>query len=229
MTDRHTTHRRGFIGGMAAAAVGAGLPWNELAATSSPLIQGDHDAWLAKQTGQHKCFFDFPLHGGGTPLLHMYNYIETYRRAYGTTPGQVNAIGSLYFVGPTSSLPLAFNDAMWAKYKVGELLKLTDPKTNRPSERNMFYQPETGDPVLFGGAFKAAGMASLMEMGSTFLMCNNAFMMWVSQLAGAGMGSAADIEKELRANMLPGVYTVPAMVIAIEKAQSAGIAYNKQG
>jgi intracellular sulfur oxidation DsrE/DsrF family protein len=72
-------------------------------------------------------------------------------------------------------------------------------------------------------------MANLMEMGTTFLMCNNAFMIWVSQLAGAGMGTAAAIERELRANMVPGVVTVPAMVIAIEKAQSAGIAYNKQG
>ena len=35
-------------------------------------------------------------------------------------------------------------------------------------------------------------------------------------------------EKELRANLLPGVTIVPAMVIAIEKAQEAGIRYNRQ-
>jgi hypothetical protein len=43
------------------------------------------------------------------------------------------------------------------------------------------------------------------------------------------MGTQEAIDKELRANVLPGVVTVPAMVIAIEKAQSAGIAYNRQG
>ena len=32
----------------------------------------------------------------------------------------------------------------------------------------------------------------------------------------------------LGANLLPGVVIVPAMVIAIEKAQGAGIAYNRQ-
>ena len=43
-----------------------------------------------------------------------------------------------------------------------------------------------------------------------------------------GKGKAADIEKDLRANLLPGVTIVPAMVIAIEKAQAAGIRYNRQ-
>jgi len=230
MKDYGTTPRRGFLSGIAAAAVAAGLPWNDLAASPRPpMAQDDKDAWLTKQTGAHRCLFDFPLNGAGVPLIHIYNYLETYRQAYGTTKGQVNAIGTFYFVGPSSSLPLAFNDAMWAKYKVGELLNLTDPKTGKPSERNMFVAPQDGDPVLFGGAFKSASMANLMEMGTTFLMCNNAFMIWVSQLAGAGMGTAAAIERELRANMVPGVVTVPAMVIAIEKAQSAGIAYNKQG
>jgi hypothetical protein len=38
----------------------------------------------------------------------------------------------------------------------------------------------------------------------------------------------ADIQAELKANMLPGVTIVPAMVIAIEAAQGAGIAYNRQ-
>ena len=39
---------------------------------------------------------------------------------------------------------------------------------------------------------------------------------------------AEDIQKDLGANLLPGVVMVPAMVIAIEKAQGAGIAYNRQ-
>jgi len=39
---------------------------------------------------------------------------------------------------------------------------------------------------------------------------------------------AAEIDAELRANLLLGVTIVPAMVIAIEQAQEAGISYNKQ-
>jgi hypothetical protein len=41
-------------------------------------------------------------------------------------------------------------------------------------------------------------------------------------------GHLREINKELRANLLPGVTLVPAMVVAIEQAQAAGIRYNRQ-
>jgi intracellular sulfur oxidation DsrE/DsrF family protein len=223
------TARRGFLtrlaGAAAAVGVGGALP---RPAAAQSMQASQHDAWLDKQTGAHRCLFDFPLHGGGTPLIHMLNYLNTYATAYGTKPGEVNAIGTLYFVGPTSSIPMAFNDAMWEKYKLGAYLKLDDPKTNAPATRNMFYAPQTGDPVLFGGAFAAASMANLQKMGSTFLICNNALGLFTGQLAQQSGSPAATVGAELKANMLPGVVLVPAMVIAIEKAQSKGIAYNKQ-
>jgi hypothetical protein len=50
----------------------------------------------------------------------------------------------------------------------------------------------------------------------------------VPRARSQGKGKAADIDKEPRANVLPGVTIVPAMVIAIEKAQDAGIRYNRQ-
>lgn len=226
---RSTATRRGFLGGIAAAAAAASLPWSGAhAAPVPPMPPRRAEPWLDSLTGRHRCFFDFPNHAAGLPLIHMYNYLNTYRASYQTKPGEVNAVGSLYFVGPTSSLPLAFNDAMWAKYRIGALLELTDPGTGKPSERNMFWRPRAGDPVLFGGAMADASIEKLQQHGGVFLMCNNAFMFWVSQLAGAGHGTAEAIEKELRANMLPGVHTVPAMVIAIEMAQSAGVAYNRQ-
>jgi hypothetical protein len=89
--------------------------------------------------------------------------------------------------------------------------------------------PKAGDPILFNGSVAAASIENLQKLGTVVLMCNNAFMAWVGYLAGKGLGTAADIEKDIRANLLPGVVTVPAMVIAIEKAQGKGIAYNKQG
>ena len=68
----------------------------------------------------------------------------------------------------------------------------------------------------------------LQKMGTTFLLCANALGAWCLELQARGKGKAGDIEKELRANVLPGVTIVPAMVIAIEKAQAAGIRYNRQ-
>ena len=65
-------------------------------------------------------------------------------------------------------------------------------------------------------------------MGTKFLLCANAFGGWCLELEARGKGKAADMQKELAANILPGVTMVPAMVIAIEKAQEAGIRYNRQ-
>jgi hypothetical protein len=65
-------------------------------------------------------------------------------------------------------------------------------------------------------------------MGTTFLICANALGAWCAELEARGKGKAPDIEKDLRANLLPGVIVVPAMVIAFEKAQGAGFAYNRQ-
>jgi hypothetical protein len=62
-------------------------------------------------------------------------------------------------------------------------------------------------------------------MGAKFVLCANALGL-VSELE-PGQG-AQEIDTELRANLLPGVTIVPAMVIAIEKAQEAGIRYNRQ-
>ncbi len=224
------THRRGFLARVAAgtAALAAGRSLPALAAAPRAQVASNPDKWLDGLTGKHRCLFDFPTNSGGTPLIHMLMYLKTYQEAYGTRPGEVNAVGTLYFVGPTASIPLAFNDAMWAKYKLGEYLKLEDPKTKAPAERNMFNAPQAGDPVLFGGAMAAASIASLQKMGGTFLLCNNAFGIFVGQLADATKGDGKAIDKELRANLLPGVVTVPSMVIAIEKAQGRGIAYNRQ-
>ena len=224
----HHPSRRGFLSrlaGLTAFGAGATLTPGMLAAQTT-----EHDRWIANLKGKHRCLFDAPAHDGGLPLIHIYNYISTYRTAYGEPNASVNAIGTFYGPpGAAASMPQAFNDAMWEKYKIGEMLKLTDPLTKLPSVRNMYFRPRAGDPVLAGGAYAVAGIESLQRMGTTFLLCNNALQVWVSALSGSGStGNPSAIDRELRANFIPGVIVVPAMVIAIEKAQAAGIAYNRQ-
>ncbi|MGE0556323.1 MAG: hypothetical protein AB7R55_23080 [Gemmatimonadales bacterium] len=68
-----------------------------------------------------------------------------------------------------------------------------------------------------------ANIASLVEKGATFLMCRNAFDRWSARLAQGA--DVAAVRQEILANLLPGVVVVPAMVIAVEKAQRAGLTY----
>src|SRR5882724_9201287 len=124
MTASGTTHRRGFLGrvfGAAAAASVSIAGGHAVAAQESA-----SDDWIKEVKGTHRCLFDFPQHKNGFPLLHILNYLNTYATAYKTGPGQVGAVGTFYSAGNQASIPLAFNDIIWAKYELGEYTGLKD-------------------------------------------------------------------------------------------------------
>jgi len=236
MNRADETPRRGFLGRLLGAFAVASLP---PAAHASAAQESGPDDWLNEVKGTHRCLFDFPRHGNLMPQLHIFNYLNTYATAYKSAPGQAGAVGTLYSMGQQSSIPLAFNDAMWAKYSLGEYLSLKDA-SGKPYTRNVFYRPTKDDlhllmqvlqsptiPAL-AEAVPAIGIENLQKMGTKFLLCANALGGWCLELEARGKGKMADIMKDLQANMLPGVTLVPAMVIAIEKAQAAGIRYNRQ-
>jgi intracellular sulfur oxidation DsrE/DsrF family protein len=229
--------RRGFLGRLigAASAFGVSLTTPLAASAQAPAA----DAWLAEVKGTHRCFFDFPRHLNGMGLMHIFNYINTYSAAYKAAPGSVGAVGTFYSMGGQASIALAFNDAMWAKYGLSEYTGLKDA-AGKPYARNPFHRPTKNElhlimqaiqsPTIpmFADAAPAIGIENLQKMGTKFLLCGNAFGGWCAELEARGKGTAADIQKELGANLLPGVTIVPAMVIAIEQAQAAGMAYNRQ-
>ena len=236
MNSSATTSRRTFLGGAAATAAAAVLPSSLNAATRR---QESPDAWIDEVPGDHRCLFDFNQHKNGLPLLHVLNYINTYEAAYGTGSGQVGAAASLYGIGGSSSIGLGFDDEIWSKYELGAYHGLSDAG-GRAYTRNVFLRPTADDahllsdgmsvPALpiFGGAVQALGIEALQQRGTKFIMCNNALNAWSFELEARGKGSQPAINEELREHLLPGVTVVPAMVIAIEKAQEAGIRYNKQ-
>jgi intracellular sulfur oxidation DsrE/DsrF family protein len=231
-----TTQRRRFLGRVFGTAVVAGL---SMSGSRTAASEPASDDWINDVKGSHRCLFDFPQHKNGFPLLHILNYLNTYAMAYKTGPGQVGAVGTFYSAGNQASIPLAFNDAIWAKYQLGVYTGLKDAD-GKAYTRNVFNRPTPADlhllmqvidaPMIpaLAGAMPALGIESLQKMGTKFVLCANALGIWCLELEARGKGKAADIEQELRANVLPGVTIVPAMVIAIEKAQEAGIRYNRQ-
>jgi intracellular sulfur oxidation DsrE/DsrF family protein len=237
MDASSTTHRRGFLGRVFGAAAAAGF---SIGRTEPAFAQASGpDDWIKEVKGTHRCLFDFPQHKNGLPLLHVLNYLNTYSAAYKVPAGQAGAVGTFYGIGNQSSIPLAFNDAMWAKYQLGDYTGLKDA-AGKGYTRNVFAKPTKDDlhllmqaigtptiPAL-AEAMPGLGIENLQKMGTKFLLCQNAFDGWCLELEARGKGKMPDIQKELRANVLPGVTIVPAMVIAIEKAQAAGIKYNRQ-
>ena len=236
MSGQATTDRRSFLGHLLGAAAAMGL---SASGTRVAAATAGSDDWIQGVKGTHRCLFDFPQHKNGFPLLHILNYLNTYATAYKTGPGEVGAVGTFYSAGTQASIPLAFNDSVWEKYQLGDYTGLKDAN-GRPYTRNVFNRPTEKDlhlllkaidaPMIpaLAGAMPAIGIESLQKMGTTFVLCANALGIWCLELEARGKGKAAEIDKELRANLLPGVTIVPAMVIAIDKAQEAGIKYNRQ-
>jgi len=233
-------NRRGFLGRLFGAAAAVGVTTGATLEAQAPAAAGNPaDAWIKEVKGTHRCLFDFPQHAGGSPLLHILNYLNTYKEGYKAAPGTAGAVGTFYSIGNRSSISLGFNDAMWAKYGLGDYLGLKDAK-GQPYTRNVYNNFTGDDAHILIGAFgtpaipellplvPALSIANLQKMGTKFILCANALGAWCLELQARGKGKAPDIEKDLRANLLPGVTIVPAMVIAIEKAQAAGIRYNRQ-
>ena len=245
MNRTDLTYRRGFLGRVFGAVAAAGLTsfgtaeaQNKAASAPAAPAAGP-DAWIGEVKGTHRCLFDFPQHKNGVPLLHILNYLNTYKEAYKAAPGSAGAVGTFYSVGNQSSISLAFNDSMWAKYGLGDYLGLKDA-SGKAYTRNVFHRPTRNDAHLLIQAFQTPnmpdildavpgiGIENLQKMGTKFLLCANAFGVWCLELQARGKGKASALQEELTANVLPGVTIVPAMVIAIEKAQAAGIRYNRQ-
>jgi hypothetical protein len=231
MTTRDNKGRRQFLGTMIGAATAAALTTSRTSAAAA--IEMDaQDSWLGGLDAPHRCLFDFPQHKNGAGLVHILNYIATYEAAYGVDASDINTIGTLYSVGPNSSIAMAFTDDIWAKYKLGEYLNLEDPQTGKASVRNLFHTTTDGDvlprvgPI---GPFPDASVSALQQnKGTVFLLCNNAVTAFSMDLAGRGFGETEAIIDDLKNHVHAGIHLVPAMVIAIEKAQAAGITYNKQ-
>jgi intracellular sulfur oxidation DsrE/DsrF family protein len=176
-------------------------------------------SWLNGLNGEHRMLFDSPAPGGGVPLVHIMNYLDTYNSAFKVPDSKVNAIGTFY--GTTTFHGL--NDAMWTKYGIGDFLAGVGVE-----KAAIAGNPWRTAPTALGMTLPAASIESLQKRGTKFILCNNALTILSGMLAQSkGMDPKA-VYADMKANILPGVEIVPAMVIAIDQAQKAGISYHKQ-
>ena len=176
--------------------------------------------WLDGLKAKHRQFFDAPAPNGGIALVHVMNYYDTYNKAFGVKDVDVKAV--LTFYGATTFY--ALNDAVWAKYKLGEFLDATDPATGKPATAN----PWRSAPVILGMTLPSASIESLSSRGATLILCNNALSIFAGLLAQKRGLATNVVYEDLKANILPGIDLVPGMVIAVEQAQRAGLSYHRQ-
>ena len=227
MTEASLPKRREFLGRIAAGAVALGLSGSIPRAFAGERRLGSDvtpsDKWLTAITGKHRQIFDTPNHENGWGLLHVRNYLNTMRDTYHVTHPDVTAVVTIYGLGTM----LAFNDDMWKKYNLDTASKVMD-SANSPATTNVFYKASGPSLSVSGAPIPIPADSSISELqqrGAVFILCNNAFNVWMGLLGGGDAAKTADLRKEFEASILPGVYLVPAMVVAINQAQQHGCSY----
>jgi intracellular sulfur oxidation DsrE/DsrF family protein len=208
--------RRSFLQRSTAllGAIGITGPMNSVAAVASPGARSSLEPWLAGLHGRHRQFFDV---GALRPaaLGRVCNYLNAYGEAYGLHETYLVAVFGAH--GP--GLPFVFTDAVWAKYRLGERTQAKDPLTQLPATRNPFLT------VLTGRLCTDSSISALQHRGVRFWGCNKSLRGWAGELADAGLGEVESVTAELTAGLLPGVFLVPAMILATNRAQEEGFTY----
>ncbi|HEV8264356.1 MAG TPA: twin-arginine translocation signal domain-containing protein [Gemmatimonadales bacterium] len=215
-----STHRRGFLGTLAAAAAAGVAALTPLGLAAQPRRRGSaagpadpsYAAWLNRISGRHKMVFDAPEVNGGMPVIWPRVWLNTTNDNYGTTDAQNSGVVILRH----AAIPLAMQDALWAKYNLGEVFSIKDG--DAPATRNVFAKPL---PLPIGGT----GVEQLLAKGVLFGVCNIALTIYSGAVAQKMGMDAAAVKQDWVAGLLPGSQVVPSGVLAVSGAQEKGCAY----
>jgi intracellular sulfur oxidation DsrE/DsrF family protein len=209
------TPRRGFLGSMAVGA--ATLVLGRLSTADAEvgtLAPPVSDAWLARLTGKYKQVFDCTTANDGFGVVFGLTFIDTTKSALKAADKDVNAA----LVYRHFAMPLMLNDSIWAKYKIGELIGVKDPKTNAPATRNIFRD---NVPLHPGLTYEQA----MTKNGVIMVACNMALTVLSGMAAPKVNVTPEQAKTEWTAGVLPGVSLAPSGVYAVNRAQQAGCTY----
>lgn len=201
--------RRTFLGRLAAATAAFGLtPWTSHAAahpTGDDIGQAT-EPWLRRLSGAQRVIFHSHEPTGGLALRWAQTFLDTQKNNYGRVDSDSSVVVGLN----GKSVGLLFNDAMWAKYPIGQSLAM----------------PGTVNP---GGPSGSNVVAQLLARGVIILACQNSLraagQRFLPDPARADANARTAFGVEVTANLLPGIETVPAMVVTLQMAQERGCRY----
>ena len=134
------------------------------------------DAWIGKIKGKYRQVFDATAPNEGWGAAFPLNFIDSTKEALKVTDADITGIT----VFRHFAMPLMLNDATWAKYKIGAMLKVNDPKTNAPAIKNIFRD---NIPLRPGLTYEQE-----MAKGVIFVACNMALTV-ISGMAAPGPAS----------------------------------------
>jgi len=204
--------RRNFFRFAGATVLGlAGLASAASRADAATPVEGDGPDWPGKLKGKHRQVVDAYETNSGFPLAFASAFLLT-----DAAPSSATAVVVLRHGG----FPIALNNAMWAKYKLGESMKIVDPEIKAAAVKNPFLNPKPG--VLLTDDM---AIDRLLGKGVVFGACNIALVVLSKMYASNAGVTAEEAAKEWAANLVPGITLLPSGVWGVNRAQEAGCTY----
>jgi hypothetical protein len=226
MAQIKAANRRDFLGKVTGAAALMGVASLVNPAKASDSIQhfsgnaDDPDLWFNGVKGKHKLVFDCTEPKEIFPFAWPKIYMMT-NAATGAPQTDCTAVVVLRH----SAMVFALQDNMWAKYKLGEMVKVTDPQTKALALRNPFWKPKPDDFSAPGLGVVQLGIPELQSEGIMFCCCAMAIIVYSAVAAASTKQDPAVVKKEWLDNLIPGIPAMPSGVWAVGRAQEHGCGY----
>ncbi len=222
--------RRNFVGTAAAVAGFAALT-STAPSMHAQLVDKTTD-WkmsdfhhLVQSPARIKQVYDVIPIGGGKFLNNIKNSLNGLHFGFGYAMDQIQVVAALH--GPTNMMNC--DDYVWEKYRIGEWLKVDDPKTGKPATRNIFYSGQmphftSKDVESEDSIYQSTRIEVLQSRGVRFLSCHTASEEQSRALIERLHLSQTpdEIVKDWQAHTIPGVLVVASMVAAIAVLQCEG-------
>ena len=225
--------RRSFVSGVAAGVTALGALSGISHEADAQLVWQASDWKLAefqklvKDPARIKQVYDIVQIGDGKFLNNVKNSLNGLRFGFGVPEQQIKVAAALH--GPANMLN--YDDYIWEKYQIGAWLKVTDPATEKPAVRNIFYKSAvTGkaasstDPNDRNSLLQDTSIETLHSRGVQFLSCHTATEEQARALVKHNnlTQEPEEIVHEMLAHTVPGVLVVASMVAAVALLQAEG-------
>lgn len=220
--------RREFLGWLGASTVLAATSGSPLRAQErAPVPAGRPDglvpvpsewdvSWTDRIQGKHRAVFDSPEVSEGAALYRAVMWRDQYKEIYGTEPSEMSPVLVIRHL----AIPLAMNDAYWARFSIGKEEKLKDPATKKWYTVNPIRAAAPDTPPRWA----AYNLEALMASGGIVLACNLAFRMVVAKFSEGGL-TPEQADAAAREHLIPGIILQPSGIFATLRAQQAGCGY----
>lgn len=211
--------RRQFLAQLGAMAAAMTIDADEMRAMTAATPESPWDtSWLDRlATAKYRVVFNASDIADGAAMSYTSAFFDHYHEAHGTGDDELRPVIVFRRLGTV----MALNDAMWDKYELGTDRRINDSATHQPARRNPFWRAAPGASPDAA----ADKIETLSKRGLISLVCNIAATNVGHSIAERTKQDAETVEREVKANLVPGAILVPSGIYALIRAQNAGCAY----